>query len=113
MRAFQANNYTGTTDLAVQESLSPTKLVKPPSQFSFKPTLLIDTQGDSIPYNQILDMQSAFIASGVPVTSYRLITILHSSAHAFEYWDDLDNGTPSKLISQEVMDYVKPVIGPF
>lgn len=58
-------------------------------------------------------MKAAFQANGIPSTSYRLITIQHSSAHAFEYWDDLDTETPPKLISQEVMDYLKPVIGPF
>ncbi len=107
------HNYTGTTDLTVQESLSPTKLVKSKAEFPFKPILLIDTQRDSMPHYQILDMQAALEAKGlVRDTDFKRITIANTGGHAFEYWDEMDTENPPKLISQEVIDYLKAVIGP-
>lgn len=87
--------------------------MKPPSEFLFKPTLLINTERDSIPYHQIIDMQNALHAKGILEPAFKLITIRYSSGHAFEYWDDYDTEPPQKLIKDEVLDYLKPVIGPF
>ncbi|MDQ3583982.1 MAG: hypothetical protein M3495_21390, partial [Pseudomonadota bacterium] len=107
-------NYTGTSDLTTQEALSPTKLVKPPSQFPFKPILLINTRRDSMPYNQIVDMQAALEGVGLMEgDDFRVITIPSSSGHAFEYWDNLDGQEPNEqLISEDVKDYLAAVLGP-
>jgi len=108
------HNYTGTTDLEVQEDLSPTKLVKPPStEFPFKPTLLIDTERDSMPHNQILDMRDALEAVGlVEGEDFRRITIDNRSGHGFEYWDNYDTENPPKLIKDEVIEYLDAVLKP-
>jgi acetyl esterase/lipase len=108
------HNYTGTTNTTTQENLSPTKLVKPDSvEFPFKPTLLIDTERDSMPHFQILDMEEALEAVGLEEgVDFRRITIDDTGGHAFEYWDNFDTETPPKLISQEVIDYLDAVLKP-
>jgi len=69
-----------------------------------------------MPYHQIVDMQDAFEAKGIHQANgdYELITIPHSSEHAYEYWSSLDGQLPNPLpISFDVKAYLKAVIGPF
>jgi hypothetical protein len=54
----------------------------------------INSQFDPMPFHQIVDMQCALQAAGVDSSLYEVETLADSSAHAFEYWGDYDDGYP-------------------
>lgn len=79
-------NYTNLCQQADQLSIAPVSFVKPESMQTFVPIILVNTDGDSMPYSQILDAQCAFETNGINPAKYRAITIPNSNLHAFEYW---------------------------
>jgi hypothetical protein len=57
---------------------------------------LISLRFDTIPYNQLFDVQCKLTADGVASSLYQVLTIQNSQEHAFEYWGSGD-GTASAI----------------
>ena len=101
---FLVNNYTGTTNLTTQKSDSVVSLVQ---SSTIKPLLLINTQYDTMPFHQIVDMECALQSAGVDPSLYRVDTIPDSHLHAFAYWDEYDDGYPyAQRISARVIAFL-------
>jgi hypothetical protein len=99
-------NYTNSQDLAYQKAVSPVAFEIDADDF--KPLLLINSEFDSMPYHQIVDMICALQNAGVSEDQYQTITIPDSDGHEFEYWDDWDGISigPSHLISGDVISFL-------
>ena len=98
-------NYTGTcvrydpNHGPDQWSVSPVGILQPfTTQFPFKPMYFINSQYDSMPFHQIIDVQCALSAAGVSSTSYQVLTIPNSREHAFAYWRSWD-GQPGSILT--------------
>jgi acetyl esterase/lipase len=86
-------NYTNSCDLNYERSKSPVSLLSP-STADIKPMFLINSEMDTMPFHQIVDMENALQAAGVDSSLYKVLTVPDSSSHAFEYWREWDGIPP-------------------
>jgi hypothetical protein len=99
-------NYTNLCNPPDQLPLSPVSFVLPDTaQQPFRAMIMVNTDGDSVPYPQILDMLCVLQDKAIPTTKYQAITIFGSSLHAFDYWHAFDGQTPSKRVRDDVVDF--------
>ena len=89
-----------------QRSVSP--VAKIPSPTAVKPMYFINSQNDSMPYQQIIDIQCALQMAGVDSSLYRVLTIPDSNEHAFSYWSSWNGRTigPTVLIKGDVISFL-------
>lgn len=72
---------------------------------------LVNSQYDSMPFHQIIDIQCALQGVGVSSSLYPVLTVPNSQEHAFEYWKSWDgiapvgNG-PTLTVASHVIDFL-------
>lgn len=71
----------------------------------------VNSQYDSMPFHQIIDIQCALEGVGVSSSLYQVLTVPNSQEHAFEYWRSWDgivpvgNG-PALTVASHVIDFL-------
>ncbi len=105
---YNIENYTNSCVLTEQKEVSPVARVTSPTEsVPFKPIFLINTDGDPMPFHQIIDLQCAFQTAGVDPSLYKVLTLEGSKQHAFAYWDDYDDGYPfAQKVSTRVIAFL-------
>jgi hypothetical protein len=101
----RVENYSNLCERADQLVIAPVSFVKPESAQSFVPMILVNSDGDPMPYAQILDAQCAFQTNGIDPAKYQAITIVNSSLHAFEYWRTFDGPGSQTRIRDDVYNW--------
>jgi acetyl esterase/lipase len=96
-------NYTNTAERTQQLALSPVSLI---TSSSIKPLYLLNTDGDSMPYHQILAIQCVLQEHGVNANLYQILTLLNNDKHAFAYWHDWDGLNPQHRVSDDVIAFL-------
>lgn len=105
--AADVTNYTNTVNLTVQKSESPVALVTTPTQtIPFKPTFVINSQYDPMPFHQIVDIQCAFQSHSVSSSLYQVLTIADNSKHAFALWYEYDDSSPPQQVKTRVISFL-------
>lgn len=99
------DNYTNLCERTAQLPLSPVSFVRPESQQSFKPMIVVNSASDPMPYAQILDVQCALQNAGIDNSKYRAITIPNTDLHAFDYWRTPDGQVPPRRIRDDVFAF--------
>lgn len=91
-----------------QKKVSPVaRVTTPTSSVPFRPMFLINSDGDSMPPHQIVDMQCALVNAGVDPNLYQVLTLVHNDKHAFAYWGDFDGqGPPQRRVKADVIDFL-------
>jgi len=97
-------NYTGTCSLTDEFNVSPVAKVKAESEQAFKPAFFINSEGDSMPYRQILDIQCALQAASIPNADYEVLTT-HTIHHSFQLWHDRDPQDTTKRVRERVLEF--------
>ncbi len=95
-------NYTNSSDLGYQYSVSPIALVA--AATNIPPIRLYATQMDPVPHQQAEAMRDALIShGGVDVLEW---TIPGINLHAFNYWHTL-NSLTGNYVSVEVIEFLQ------
>ncbi len=92
-----------------QWTVSPLYMLhQPTSDRPFRPALFINSEHDTMPYHQIVDMQCALENLSIDPALYRIITIPGDNEHAFAYWDTPDGqpGNATVLIAGDVLSFL-------
>ncbi len=108
-------NYTNTTVRfssaypAVKDQWHVSAIAKVTS--NIKPMFFINSEEDSVPWHQIIDISCALQAVNTGGTFWRAWTIPGSDKHSFAYWNDpiKDTFPPSAgyLVKDRVIGYLK------
>ena len=73
---------------------------------SFRPMFFIHSQYDSMPYNQLADVQCKLDQVDVDSSQYQVLTIPGGSQRAFQYWRDWDPSASVLRISDRVIIFL-------
>jgi hypothetical protein len=92
-----------------QRTVSPIYVLHAPTpDRPFKPALFINSEHDTMPFHQIIDIQCALQSLSIDPALYRIITIPGIGEHAFAYWDTPDGqvGNATVQIVGDVLSFL-------
>lgn len=109
------NNYTNTCVQADQLTknglaISPVALVKSEAEQTFMDVFLVNSEGDSMPYREILDIQCKFQEKQISTTKYKVVTT-QTMSHSFQLWKDVDPQNPPTKVRGEVFQFFYDHLG--
>jgi acetyl esterase/lipase len=88
-----------------QKSVSVVSQVKSESAQSFKPILVFNSVGDSMPLHQTEDLRCALASKSIDTTKYK-ITIIPGMGHSFGYWDHKDGVGSNTRVHDDVIAFL-------